>query len=115
WGYGRRTGFLSNLHLGARDPDGGPPIMVGKTFKGLTDALLQWQTEEFPRYETHRDEHTVHLRPAIVVEIELDGVQTSTRYPGGVALRFARVLRYRPDKEAGEADTIDAVRAMLRG
>lgn len=113
WGYGRRTGFLSNLHLGARDPDGGPPIMVGKTFKGLTDALLQWQTEEFPRYETHRDEHTVHLRPAIVVEIELDGVQTSSRYPGGVALRFARVLRYRPDKSAADADTIDAVRALL--
>ena len=113
WGYGRRTGFLSNLHLGARDPDGGPPIMVGKTFKGLTDALLRWQTEEFPRYETHRDEHTVHLRPAVVVEIELDGVQTSTRYPGGVALRFARVLRYRPDKSALDADTIDAVRALL--
>ncbi|KSZ59751.1 DNA ligase [Rhodococcus pyridinivorans KG-16] len=113
WGYGRRTGFLSNLHLGARDPDGGPPIMVGKTFKGLTDALLQWQTEEFPRHETHRDEHTVHLRPAIVVEIELDGVQTSSRYPGGVALRFARVLRYRPDKSAADADTIDAVRALL--
>lgn len=113
WGYGRRTGFLSNLHLGARDPDGGPPIMVGKTFKGLTDALLQWQTEEFPRHETHRDEHTVHLRPAIVVEIELDGVQTSSRYPGGVALRFARVLRYRPDKSAADADTIDGVRALL--
>ncbi|WP_041945282.1 ATP-dependent DNA ligase [Tsukamurella paurometabola] len=115
WGYGRRTGLLSNLHLGARDPDGGEPIMVGKTFKGLTDALLRWQTEEFPRHERQRSEHTVYLRPEIVVEIELDGVQRSRRYPGGVALRFARVLRYRPDKTAAEADTIDAVRALLPG
>ncbi|AZG47280.1 ATP-dependent DNA ligase [Gordonia insulae] len=113
WGSGRRTGFLSNLHLGARDPDGGPPIMVGKTFKGLTDALLQWQTDEFGRHETHRDGHTVYLRPEIVVEIELDGVQRSSRYPGGVALRFARVVRYRPDKTVDEADTIDAIRALL--
>ncbi|UYP20486.1 ATP-dependent DNA ligase [Rhodococcus sp. Z13] len=113
WGYGRRTGYLSNLRLGARDPDGGPPIMVGKTFKGLTDAVLRWQTEEFPRHESHRDAQTVYLRPEIVVEIELDGVQVSPRYPGGVALRFARVLRYRPDKSAAEADTIDAVRALL--
>ncbi|GAA0986904.1 ATP-dependent DNA ligase [Nocardiopsis tropica] len=137
WGYGRRTGMLSNLHLGARDPDGGEPIMVGKTFKGLTDALLRWQTEEFPKHRrsetlgadsgadhtgparsapgAHRDEHTVYLQPEIVVEIELDGVQRSRRYPGGVALRFARVLRYRPDKTAAEADTIDAVRALLPG
>ncbi|WP_072807032.1 ATP-dependent DNA ligase [Rhodococcoides yunnanense] len=113
WGYGRRTGWLSNLHLGARDPNGGAPIMVGKTFKGLTDALLQWQTEEFPRHERSRDEHTVYLFPDLVVEIELDGVQTSTRYPGGVALRFARVLRYRPDKTHSEADDIDTVRALL--
>ncbi|MGV9679626.1 ATP-dependent DNA ligase [Nocardia sp. NPDC003482] len=113
WGYGRRTGYLSNLHLGARDPDGGDPIMVGKTFKGLTDALLAWQTAEFPRHERTRDEHTVYLRPELVVEIALDGVQTSPRYPGGVALRFARVVRYRPDKEAADADTIDAVRALL--
>ncbi|MDJ0395765.1 ATP-dependent DNA ligase [Rhodococcus sp. G-MC3] len=113
WGYGRRTGWLSNLHLGARDPDGGDPIMVGKTFKGLTDALLQWQTEEFPKHERSRDEHTVYLNPDLIVEIELDGVQTSTRYPGGVALRFARVLRYRPDKTHAEADTIEAVRALL--
>ncbi|MBT0567706.1 ATP-dependent DNA ligase [Williamsia sp. CHRR-6] len=112
WGYGRRTGWLSNLHLGARDPDGGAPIMVGKTFKGLTDELLRWQTEEFVRHESHRDAHTVYLRPEIVVEIELDGVQTSTRYPGGVALRFARVVRYRPDKTAAQADTIDAVRSL---
>ncbi|AYJ50716.1 ATP-dependent DNA ligase [Rhodococcus sp. P1Y] len=113
WGYGRRTGWLSNLHLGARDPDGGEPIMVGKTFKGLTDALLQWQTEEFPKHERSSDEHTMYLMPDLVVEIELDGVQVSTRYPGAVALRFARVLRYRPDKSAAEADTIDTVRALL--
>ena len=112
WGSGRRSGWLSNLHLGARDPDGGPPIMVGKTFKGLTDELLRWQTEELPRYETHRDTHTVYLRPEIVVEIELDGAQTSSRYPGGVALRFARVLRYRPDKTPAEADKVDTVRDM---
>lgn len=114
WGYGRRTGWLSNLHLGARDPDGGDPIMVGKTFKGLTDALLQWQTDEFPKHERSRDAQSVYLAPELVVEIELDGVQVSTRYPGGVALRFARVLRYRPDKTAAEADTIDAVRALLQ-
>ncbi|MET0318485.1 MAG: ATP-dependent DNA ligase [Rhodococcus fascians] len=113
WGYGRRTGWLSNLHLGARDPDGGDPIMVGKTFKGLTDALLQWQTEEFLEHERSRDEHTVYLNSELVVEIELDGAQTSSRYPGGVALRFARVLRYRPDKTPADADTIDAVRALL--
>ena len=113
WGYGRRTGFLSNLHLGARDPDGGEPIMVDKTFKGLTDVLLQWQTEEFPKHERERDQHTVYLRPELIVEIELDGVQVSSRYPGGVALRFARVLRYRPDKNLATADTIDAVRALL--
>jgi ATP-dependent DNA ligase I len=115
WGHGRRTGYLSNLHLGARDPDGGPPIMVGKTFKGMTDELLAWQTEEFPRHESRRTEWTVYLRPELVVEIALDGVQGSTRYPGGVALRFARVVRYRPDKEAAEADTIEAVRAMRTG
>ncbi|EIF00388.1 ATP-dependent DNA ligase [Saccharomonospora glauca] len=115
WGHGRRRGYLSNLHLGARDPDGGPPIMVGKTFKGLTDELLAWQTAELPRHESRRDDWTVYVRPALVVEIELDGVQISTRYPGGVALRFARVLRYRPDKEVADADTIDAVRALLPG
>ncbi|GAA5126847.1 ATP-dependent DNA ligase [Haloechinothrix salitolerans] len=114
WGHGRRTGTLSNLHLGARDPDGGEPIMVGKTFKGLTDELLAWQTEQFQRIETRRTASTVFIRPELVVEIELDGVQTSTRYPGGVALRFARVLRYRPDKDPADADTIDAVRALLR-
>ncbi|MEV6774295.1 ATP-dependent DNA ligase [Nocardia sp. NPDC051030] len=113
WGYGRRTGYLSNLHLGARDPEGGDPIMVGKTFKGLTDALLAWQTAEFPRHERERDATTVYLFPELVVEIAIDGVQTSPRYPGGAALRFARVVRYRPDKEPAEADTIDAIRALL--
>ncbi|MFC9896799.1 ATP-dependent DNA ligase [Nocardia sp. NPDC127579] len=113
WGYGRRTGYLSNLHLGARDPSTGEPVMVGKTFKGLTDALLGWQTAEFPRHERTRDEHTVYLWPELVVEIALDGVQVSPRYPGGVALRFARVVRYRPDKRPADADTIDTVRALL--
>ncbi|WP_280232349.1 ATP-dependent DNA ligase [Nocardia cyriacigeorgica] len=113
WGYGRRTGYLSNLHLGARDPDTGEPVMVGKTFKGLTDALLHWQTAEFPRHERTRDQHTVYLWPKLVVEIALDGVQTSPRYPGGVALRFARVVRYRPDKSPDQADTITTVRALL--
>lgn len=115
WGHGRRTGLLSNLHLGARDPDGGPPVMVGKTFKGLTDELLAWQTATFPEYETRRTEWTVYLRPELVVEIALDSAQVSSRYPGGVALRFARVLRYRPDKDAAQADTIDQVRALLPG
>ena len=119
WGSGRRTGQLSNLHLGARDPRGafGPAdgfVMVGKTFKGLTDQLLRWQTEHFPTIETHRSAHAVHLRPATVVEIAIDGVQRSTRYPGGVALRFARVKGYRPDKSAGETDTIDSLIALLR-
>lgn len=112
WGYGRRTGFLSNLHLAARDEETGEPVMVGKTFKGLTDELLRWQTAEFPRYQTGTDGHAVFLRPELVVEIALDGVQTSTRYPGGVALRFARVVRYRPDKEPAQADTIATVRAL---
>jgi DNA ligase 1 len=115
WGHGRRTGYLSNLHLGARDPDGGPPIMVGKTFKGLTDELLAWQTSTFQEIETHRDRWTVYLRPELVVEIELDGVQISPRYSGGLALRFARVLRYRPDRTPADADTIEAVRALLPG
>jgi DNA ligase-1 len=115
WGSGRRRGWLSNLHLGARDPATGELVMVGKTFKGLTDELLAWQTEHFPQLETHRTDFAVFLRPELVVEIALDGVQASSRYPGGVALRFARVRRYRPDKSAVDADTIEAVRALLPG
>ena len=115
WGYGRRTGLLSNIHLGARDPDGGPPVMVGKTFKGMTDELLAWQTDQFSARALTDNGHVATLPPEFVVEIALDGVQTSTRYPGGIALRFARVLRYRPDKTPAEADTIDAVRALKSG
>jgi DNA ligase-1 len=111
WGHGRRRGWLSNLHLGARDPEGGF-VMVGKTFKGLTDALLAWQTARFEELATHREGITVWVRPEQVVEIELDGVQASPRYPGGVALRFARVVRYRDDKDASEADTIQTVQAL---
>jgi DNA ligase-1 len=113
WGHGRRRGWLSNLHLGARDPDSGEFLMVGKTFKGLTDALLTWQTEQLLARETHREGITVFVRPELVVEIALDGAQRSPRYPGGVALRFARVKRYRDDKSPADADTIDAVRALL--
>jgi DNA ligase-1 len=113
WGHGRRQGWLSNLHLGARG-DANELVMVGKTFKGLTDELLRWQTERFLALEIGRDGHVVHVRPEQVVEIAVDGVQVSTRYPGGVALRFARVRRYRADKPAAAADTIDQVRALLR-
>ena len=113
WGHGRRRGWLSNLHLGARDPNSGEFVMVGKTFKGLTDQVLTWQTQHLQEIATRRDNHTVCVRPELVVEIALDGVQASTRYPGGVALRFARVRSYRPDKSAADADTIDAVRALL--
>jgi DNA ligase-1 len=114
WGHGRREGWLSNLHLGARDPRTGEFVMVGKCFKGLTDELLEWQTKELLERETERRGIAVLVRPELVVEIALDGVQSSTRYPGGVALRFARVKRYRPDKRADEADTIDDLRALLR-
>jgi DNA ligase-1 len=113
WGHGRRQGWLSNLHLGARDPRTGEFVMVGKTFKGMTDELLEWQTKELLARETGRHGIAVLVRPELVVEVALDGVQSSTRYPGGVALRFARVKRYRPDKEASEADTIDDLRALL--
>jgi ATP-dependent DNA ligase I len=113
WGHGRRKGWLSNLHLGARDPATGEFVMVGKTFKGLTDATLAWQTERLLELETRREGITVFVRPEQVVEIALDGVQTSTRYPGGVALRFARVKHYRDDKPPREADTIEALRALL--
>ena len=113
WGHGRRQGWLSNLHLAARDPRTGEFVMVGKCFKGLTDELLRWQTGELLKRETARRGIAVLVRPELVVEIALDGVQSSRRYAGGVALRFARVKRYRPDKEAAEADTIDDLRALL--
>lgn len=108
WGSGRRRGLLSNIHLGARHPVTGEPVMVGKTFKGMTDAVLAWQTERFLELETHREGHVVHVRPEQVVEIAYDGVQRSRRYPGGVALRFARVVRYRDDKPVGEIDVVPA-------
>lgn len=114
WGHGRRQGWLSNLHLGARDPDTGEFVMVGKCFKGLTDDLLRWQTEALLERETQRRGIVVQVRPELVVEIAIDGVQASTRYAGGVALRFARVKRYRPDKSADDADTIDSLRDLLR-
>jgi DNA ligase-1 len=114
WGHGRREGRLSNLHLGARDPEGGY-VMLGKTFKGMTDAMLEWQTERLLELEERRDAQTVYVRPELVVEVAFDGVQSSSRYPGGVALRFARVKGYRPDKSAQDADTIDAVRAVHAG
>jgi ATP-dependent DNA ligase I len=113
WGHGRRQGWLSNLHLGARDPKTDEFVMVGKCFKGLTDELLEWQTKELLELERDRRGIAVLVRPELVVEIALDGVQSSTRYPGGVALRFARVKRYRPDKSAAGADTIDDLRALL--
>jgi len=112
WGHGRRQGRLSNLHLGARDPETGGFVMLGKTFKGMTDEMLAWQTRRLQELEVRRDAHTVYVRPELVVEVAFDGVQQSSRYPGGVALRFARVKSYREDKAAGEADTIETVRAL---
>jgi DNA ligase-1 len=113
WGSGRRRGKLSNIHLGARDPATGGFVMLGKTFKGMTDAMLDWQTQRFLRLAAGRtDGYVVQLRPEQVVEVAFDGIQTSPRYPGGLALRFARVLRYRDDKAPAEADTIDTVRAL---
>jgi DNA ligase 1 len=114
WGHGRRQGMLSNLHLGARDPDGGGFVMLGKTFKGITDDMLAWQTTRFLELETSRDEHTVYLRPELVVEIAFNELQESPHYPGGLALRFARVKGYRPDKSPSEADTIDTLRGIHR-
>jgi DNA ligase-1 len=111
WGSGRRRGLLSNIHLGARDPAGGW-VMLGKTFKGMTDDMLAWQTAQFLAREVDRDGHIVYVRPELVAEIAFNDVQRSTRYPGGFALRLARVVRYRPDKTADQADTIDAVRAI---
>jgi DNA ligase-1 len=114
WGHGRRRGWLSNLHLGARDPAGGW-VMLGKTFKGLTDEMLAWQTERLQELAVDTGEWVVQVRPELVVEVAFDGVQTSPRYPGGMALRFARVLRHRPDKRPEEADTVEAVRAIHGG
>ena len=125
WGHGRRRGWLSNLHLGARDPATGGLVMLGKTFKGLTDQVLRWQTERLleladpaaghPADDRRAARGVLRVRPLLVVEIAFDGVQASSRYPGGLTLRFARVIRYRPDKDASEADTIDAVRALWEG
>ena len=112
WGNGRRKGWLSNLHLGARDENGAGFVMLGKTFKGMTDQMLAWQTQEFLKRETSRDAYTVYVRPATVVEIAFNEVQASPRYPGGLALRFARVKGYRPDKSPQAADSIETVRAI---
>ncbi|HZE61636.1 MAG TPA: ATP-dependent DNA ligase [Burkholderiales bacterium] len=114
WGHGRRRGWLSNLHLGALDPATGGFVMLGKTFKGMTDATLAWQTEELQKHAVSRDEWTVHVRPELVVEIAFNDLQESSQYPGGLALRFARVKGYRPDKRPDEADTIDTVRRIYR-
>jgi DNA ligase-1 len=112
WGHGRRRGWLSNLHLGAIDPASGEFVMLGKTFKGMTDAMLAWQTEELLKREVARDDWIVSVRPELVVEITFNDLQASPRYPGGLALRFARVKGYRPDKKAQDADTIETVRTI---
>ena len=113
WGHGRRRGWLSNLHLGARDPEIGGFVMLGKTFKGMTDEMLAWQTTRLLELEIGRDAYTVHVRPELVVEVAFNDVQASPHYPGGLALRFARVKRYRPDKSAAQADTVATVRRIL--
>jgi len=113
-GNGRRSRWLSNLHLGARDPATGGFVRLGKTFKGMTDAMLAWQTEELRKLATGDDGYTVQVEPKLVVEIAFNDIQASPRYPGGLALRFARVKGYRPDKRADEADTIDTVRALYQ-
>ena len=113
WGHGRRSGWLSNLHLGARDPASGATVMLGKTFKGMTDEMLTWQTAELQKLAVGRDAYTVYVRPQLVVEIAFNDIQASPRYPGGLALRFARVKRYRPDKQPEDADTIETVRAIF--
>jgi len=112
WGHGRRRGWLSNLHLGARDPETNGFVMLGKTFKGMTDEMLAWQTSQLLALEIGRDAYTVHVRPELVVEIAFNDIQTSPVYPGGLALRFARVKRYRTDKSAADADTIHTVRVI---
>jgi DNA ligase-1 len=113
WGNGRREGKLSNLHLGAFDAATQQYVMLGKTFKGLTDEMLAWQTREFLERETHRDAYTVYLRPELVVEIAFSDLQASPRYPGGLALRLARVKRYRTDKRVEDADTMESVRRIF--
>ena len=112
WGHGRRRGWLSNLHLGARGAAAGDFVMLGKTFKGMTDEMLAWQTEHLLARETSRDAFGVFVRPELVVEVAFDGLQDSSRYPGGLALRFARIKRYRPDKTAEQADTMETVRSL---
>ena len=112
WGNGRRTGWLSNLHLGARDSATGRFVMLGKTFKGMTDEMLAWQTVELSKLAIAGDDYTVQVEPKLVVEVAFNDIQVSPRYPGGLALRFARVKRYRPDKRAEEADTIETVRSI---
>jgi DNA ligase-1 len=114
WGHGRRQGWLSNLHLGARDPESNSFVMLGKTFKGMTDEMLAWQTEKLLTLEIGRDDYTVHVRPELVVEVAFNEIQDSPAYPGGLALRFARIKRYRLDKTAAEADTIETVRTMAK-
>jgi DNA ligase-1 len=114
WGHGRRHGWLSNLHLGAQDPVGGGFVMLGKTFKGMTDEMLAWQTGKLLELEVARDDDTVYVRPELVVEIAFNGIQESSHYPGGLALRFARVKNYRSDKSAANADTIDTIRDIYR-
>jgi DNA ligase-1 len=112
WGHGRRTGWLSNLHLGARVPGTSKFEMLGKTFKGMTDEMLVWQTTELQKLTIAADAYTIHVQPKLVVEIAFNNIQASPHYPGGLALRFARVKRYRLDKQADEADTIETVRAI---
>ena len=112
WGHGRRRGWLSNLHLGARDPESGGCAMLGKTFKGMTDAMLEWQTGHLQTLAIAGDRHVVHVRPELVVEVAFNEIQTSAHYPSGMALRFARVKRYRTDKRAADADTLATVRAI---
>jgi DNA ligase-1 len=112
WGHGRRHGWLSNLHLGARDTAKGGFAMLGKTFKGLTDEMLAWQTQELLKLEIGRDNYTVHVQPKVVVEIAFNEIQVSPRYPSGLALRFARVKRYRTDKPAADADTFQTVQKL---
>ncbi|HUO45201.1 MAG TPA: ATP-dependent DNA ligase [Acidimicrobiia bacterium] len=113
WGHGRRKGYLSNIHLGARDPVTGGFVIVGKTFKGMTDDMLAWQTQRFLQLTESKEQWGVRLKPEQVVEVAIDGVQASTRYPGGIALRFARVKRYREDKDSAEADTVETLRGLL--